>query len=44
MNYCLYETFRWIERMNTTHWVMVFLVAVAIGLWAMRGFGSRTSY
>jgi hypothetical protein len=44
MNYYLNETCRWIERMNTTQWVLVFVVAVVIGLWAMRGFGSRTSY
>jgi hypothetical protein len=44
MSHYFNELVLWVERMNTTHWVMVFVVAVLIGCWALRGFGSRASY
>ncbi|MBW3600345.1 MAG: hypothetical protein KY475_24155 [Planctomycetes bacterium] len=38
------EVMRVIMRMDVDHWLIVFGVLVAIGVFCMRGFGSRTSY
>ncbi len=33
-----------VDRMETTHWVVVCVVVLAIGAICMRGFGKRTNY
>ncbi len=33
-----------IEHLDPQGWLLVFLVAVAIGAFCMRGFGSRSNY
>ena len=35
---------RYVERFDTQDWLLVFLIAVGIGAFCMRGFGSRASY
>jgi hypothetical protein len=38
------ETMHVIMQMDRNHWLIVFGVLLAIGVFCMRGFGSRTSY
>lgn len=35
---------RHVEHLDTQDWLLVFIVAVAIGAFCMRGFGSRSHY
>lgn len=44
MDYYLTQATRCMDRMTTTQWMAVFFVVVLIGLFCMRGFGSRSSY
>ena len=39
-----HELFRYVERLDTHHWVLVFVAAVIVGVLCMRGFGSRSDY
>ncbi len=39
-----HEVFRYVERMDTQHWVLVCVAAVIVGVLCMRGFGSRSGY
>ncbi|MGA2617676.1 MAG: hypothetical protein ABSF26_08710 [Thermoguttaceae bacterium] len=38
------DVMRIIEHMDTHHWVIVFIVAIAIGALCMRGYGSRKAF
>lgn len=38
------DLMRWIERLDTQEWALVLIVAIAIGAFCMRGFGSRANY
>lgn len=35
---------RYIEHLDVQEWLLVFIVAVGIGVFCMRGFGSRSKY
>ncbi len=35
---------RYVERMGTQEWLLVFVVALIVGVICMRGFGSRSGY
>lgn len=34
----------YVEHLGTQEWLLVFIAAVAIGAFCMRGFGSRSRY
>jgi hypothetical protein len=34
----------YIYKMGTWEWFMVLMAVLVVGIWCMRGFGSRTSY
>jgi hypothetical protein len=38
-----YEVVRHVERLTLHQWTVVFIVAIAIGVFCMRGFGSRSA-
>jgi hypothetical protein len=38
------ELLRAIDRMDTQQWLLISVVAIAVGAFFMRGYGSRTSY
>ena len=38
------EVMRFIERMDAQDWLLALLGVVVIGLFCMRGFGSRSDY
>ena len=44
MNGVWRKAMRIIENLDIQEWMLVLLVAVAIGVFCMRGFGSRTNY
>lgn len=38
------QVLRWIDRSNSQHWVLLLAAVVVIGLFTLRGFGSRADY
>jgi len=42
--YCLESAAYWITRMELHHWTYVFVVAVLVGYFALRGLGSKTNF
>jgi len=44
MNGVWRKSMRIIENLDTQEWTLVLLGAIVIGIFCMRGFGSRTNY
>jgi len=44
MHQFYHQALRIIERMTMQHWFFVLIGVVLVGLFCMRGFGSRTHY
>ena len=44
MGHFVREAMRFIEHMDTQHWLLALLGVVVVGLICMRGFGSRSNY
>lgn len=44
MEYLIREALRTIDRMGPTEWALLLGAVIVIGLFCMRGFGSRSSY
>jgi len=38
------EIIRWADRLDTQEWLLVLLGVCLVGLYCMRGFGSRSEY
>jgi len=38
------DVMRFIDRMDTQDWLLALLAVVVVGLFCMRGFGSRSNY
>lgn len=44
MGYFMNEIMYYVNRSNAQHWLLVLIAVVVIGLFSMRGFGSRSQY
>ncbi len=44
LNHAIREVLRYVDRMGPQEWLIALALVVLVGLVAMRGFGSRTSY
>jgi hypothetical protein len=44
VNQFIRDVVRFIEQMDTQDWLLALLAVVVVGLFCMRGFGSRSNY
>ena len=44
MGQCYRQLLRYIEQMDTQHWLLLLVGVVIVGFFCMQGFGSRSDY